>query len=138
MLEFGLNRSSYHSRSLQVLDIELSGNLGRPANLNEEEFVILSSLLSRLYWLHFDSRILGLHSYDATLDFDSAFWEDRHQQSSSRVDAFVLQCRLSIVLARISAKLYGITPHIDAPTSAQLVGELGAELQDWFKTIPPA
>ncbi|KAL7416421.1 fungal-specific transcription factor domain-containing protein [Mrakia frigida] len=102
---------------LQVLDIEFSGNLGRPSNLPEAD-------------------------YDATLDSNSAFWEDRRQQlqdePSYRVEAFTLHCRLSVILARISAKLYGINPRAQGYTSIQIVEELGSQLQEWFRSIPPA
>lgn len=132
---------------LIILDVEMSGILGRPVNLSEEELVLflqlypLSSLLhslGRLTCTH--SLALSIQSYDATLDFDTEFWEDRGQQlpneGGSRVEAFVLQAQLSVIAARITAQLYSINPQRQGPTSFQLVQSFQAQLDKWLDSVP--
>ncbi|KAL7412715.1 fungal-specific transcription factor domain-containing protein [Mrakia frigida] len=109
-LETDLYRRAFYC--LHLLDIQVSSMSGRPPNLSED-------------------------SFDVELEFNPEFWKDGevapHGQPS-RVQAFVLECQLSRILARVCEQLYGIKP----PSGIlQLVQHFDSELSAWLLSVPP-
>lgn len=95
------------SCSLHLLDIQVSSMSGRPPNLSEDR-PAPSILAVSCFEPSLNRSRPSFLSFDVELEFNPEFWKDGevapHGQPS-RVQAFVLECQLSRILARVCEQL---------------------------------